>query len=796
MDSLALQEEIFSTALQLEAEQRTKYLDQACADDPALRETVEKLIEAHIGETKILDRESLLGNEPQALAQLLDGAAKEVMTSAEGDASEKEKSLGEYGYRPGDVIGCYKLLEEIGEGGMGVVFMAEQMAPVRRKVALKIVKLGMDTRNIIARFEAERQALAMMDHTSITRVLDAGTTKTGRPYFVMELVRGRSIKHYCYQNRLSVRERVQLFVEVCQAVQHAHQKGVIHRDIKPSNILIASQDGRPTPKIIDFGIAKATNRRLTDKTLFTRFGDMIGTVDYMSPEQAELSGVDIDTRSDIYSLGVVLYELLTGTTPLRNLQKLGLQKISETIRTSEPERPSTRVAALDETSEEIYQQWGVDASALSRTLRGDLDWIILRCLEKDRQRRYETAADLARDLQRFLDGEPVEAAAPSTWYRARKFYQRHQLPIIAATFMSLLLIAASIFCVNMAIASYHDAKRAKEAEAKARKAENLAEQRLKELQALTEEREKQFTLHIDMQTNQMAVQVAREQMVQDYLHNILQSMEGGGPQALDHVNLEAIILQPERLQEIERSLVAAPMGTIAFNGANNLTAAATAPQLSGPVEWADVYSMPTAPAAIEWGETSEDVAQSFSVEVEAAVDELRAKGIIIADNFYIPIVPPVPAGPDYMVPAEAVPHFPEPNIDDMVYFLDLTLQEQRKNLGEQHAFLLPSLMLLAECFINQEEWEKAESKLQECLDIIEVAQAEHDALFATYFVELPARTKLMFAFVAKRQGKDQFAEEMMEQAEADFANLSYPSVDLQAVAGAARRQFELPAHTP
>jgi len=366
--------------------------------------------------------------------------------------------------KPGDKIGHYKLLQQIGEGGCGVVYMAEQEEPVRRMVALKVIKLGMDTKQVIARFEAERQALALMDHPNIAKVLEAGATDTGRPYFVMELVRGIKITDYCDKNNLPTRERLDLFVQICQAVQHAHQKGVIHRDLKPSNILVTLRDGIPVPKVIDFGIAKATtDQRLTDKTLFTAFEQFIGTPAYMSPEQAEMSELGIDTRSDIYSLGVLLYELLTGTTPFdsKALLQSGLEEIRRIIREVEPVKPSTRLTQEFISESKInsdksragIQKSKIDGAASSRLLRikeiipllrGDLDWIVMKALEKERARRYETANGLALDVQRYLADEPVVARPPSKLYRFQKLARRNKLAFAAGAAVLLALVAGLV----------------------------------------------------------------------------------------------------------------------------------------------------------------------------------------------------------------------------------------------------------------------------------------------------------------------------------------------------------------
>jgi WD40 repeat protein/serine/threonine protein kinase len=370
---------------------------------------------------------------------------------------------------PGAVIGRYKLLEKLGEGGFGAVYMAEQTEPVERRVALKIIKPGMDTRQVIARFEAERQALAMMDHPNIAKVLDAGATDAGRPYFVMELVKGIPITDYCDQERLTPRQRLGLFARVCHGVQHAHQKGIIHRDLKPSNVLVAEYDGVAVPKIIDFGVAKATGQKLTEKTMFTQMGQLVGTLEYMSPEQTRLNQLDIDTRSDVYSLGVLLYELLTGTTPFERsrLYSAAFDEILRIIREEEPPRPSTRISTMSGGAGSVPASRGSDLRSLGRVVKGELDWIVMRSLEKDRNRRYDSAASFAADLERYLGGEAVLACPPSTVYRLRKFVRRHRGAVTAATALALMLclglVGTSIGLVQASDAR-HKAVAARDAE--------------------------------------------------------------------------------------------------------------------------------------------------------------------------------------------------------------------------------------------------------------------------------------------------------------------------------------------
>ena len=429
------EEELFDTARKVASPaERQALLDQACGGDPALRTRVEGLLAAEA------EAERFFTEGASALNLPTDSLPFPAGTRAGGGAPRTALPTEE---PIGTRIGRYKLLERIGEGGCGVVYMAEQEEPVRRRVALKIIKLGMETKSVIARFEAERQALALMDHPNIARVFDAGATERGSPYFVMELVRGVRITEFCDQHRLSVRQRLDLFTQTCHAIQHAHQKGVIHRDIKPSNIMIATQDGVPVPKVIDFGIAKATEARLADRPLVTADAQLIGTPAFMSPEQAAMSGLDIDTRSDIYSLGVLLYELLTGKTPFdaKELLNSGLDEMRRTLREKEPPRPSARLSALPRSEfSKVAECRQADPARLIWMLRGDLDWIVMRALEKDRRRRYETANGLAMDILRYLSNEPVMARPPSRLYRFRKLVRRNRVVFAAGGAVAVALV--------------------------------------------------------------------------------------------------------------------------------------------------------------------------------------------------------------------------------------------------------------------------------------------------------------------------------------------------------------------
>jgi serine/threonine protein kinase/Flp pilus assembly protein TadD len=480
------EESIFLEALQKPtATDRAAFLDEACAGNVQLRRSIEQLLQAHERAGSFLQ-----GHPPPPTVD-------QPVTDD-----------------PGMVIGPYKLLQQIGEGGMGTVFMAEQKHPVQRKVALKIIKPGMDSRQVLARFDAERQALALMDHPNIARVLDAGTSNLGRPYFVMELVKGVPITNYCDELHLSPKQRLELFVTVCQAVQHAHQKGIIHRDLKPSNVLVAEYDAKPAAKVIDFGVAKAIGQKLTDRTMFTELGQVIGTLEYMSPEQAKLNALDIDTRTDIYALGVLLYELLTGTTPFekKRLRQAALDEVLRIIREEEPPKPSTRLSTTQELPS-IAANRGLEPKKLSGLVRGELDWIVMKCLEKDRNRRYETANGLAADLQHHLHDEAVLACPPSVRYRLRKFTRKNRkLLMTASAFATLLFVAAIISSWQWWRAEQHASAEQRERERAERKSIEAVESARQTREAI----KKSFTrLSETTLLNQPGLQPLRMQLLQD-----------------------------------------------------------------------------------------------------------------------------------------------------------------------------------------------------------------------------------------------------------------------------------------
>ena len=453
---------IFLKAIEEHTQQHwPAFLDDACAGDTLLRSEVEKLLRA----------QAELGSFHEAQQATLPATSDVAVTE-----------------RPGAIIGAFTLRERIGEGGMGVVYRAEQQQPVRRLVALKIIKPGMDTAQVIARFDAERQALALMNHPNIAKVLDAGPTNSGRPYFVMELVEGVSITEFCDQNRLTPEARLKLFIDVCHAIQHAHHKGIIHRDVKPSNVLVTPHDGVPVVKVIDFGIAKALDQKLTEQTFFTSHGQLIGTPAYMSPEQADMSELDIDMRSDVYALGVLLYELLTGTTPLddKRLCEVGFAELHRLIREAEAPRPSARLASVGDAATELAANRGSDVKRLTRLLFGDLDLIVMKALEKDRARRYATPGSLADDIERYLRGEAILARPPSAMYKAKKFAQRHRATALVGFAMAAALMVGAAVAVWQAVAATRASNKASTALVAETKAKESAQSESAKSQAVLE----------------------------------------------------------------------------------------------------------------------------------------------------------------------------------------------------------------------------------------------------------------------------------------------------------------------
>jgi hypothetical protein len=467
---------VFLEALEIESpSERAAFIDVACQGNPDLRAAVAALFDAHESDANPVDR-------PMAVDA--------VLRNDNGDETEWHPAHARPSHHaPGMRIGVYKLMELIGEGGFGLVYVADQQEPVRRRVALKIIKPGMESREVLSRFEAERQAIALMDHPNIARIFDAGVTDTTQPYFVMELVRGVPLTAFCDSHKLDTSERLKLFVTLCHAVQHAHQKGVIHRDLKPSNILVTLQDGQPLAKVIDFGVAKAIGQSLSAKTIYTRFASMIGTPAYMSPEQAEFSAVDVDTRSDIYALGVLLYELLTGSTPFAadRLESVGFDELRRIIREEEPPRPSTRLSTLNnDLADTVAANRRLDPAALSSALKRDLDWIVMKALDKDRNRRYSTAGALAQDVSRYLMHQPVEARPPSTWYRLAKFSRRNKVAISTASMVAAALIVGTIISVWQARVAVRERDQKGVALEEARAAEAAAKTARLELEEFTD----------------------------------------------------------------------------------------------------------------------------------------------------------------------------------------------------------------------------------------------------------------------------------------------------------------------
>jgi WD40 repeat protein/serine/threonine protein kinase len=529
--------DIFLKALDVSSpEEQAAFVAEACGADAALRRQVEAMLRAHAAPDSFLEKPAALGPTIDELPH--------------------PRSRPNTGEGPGTRVGPYKLLQQLGEGGMGVVYLAEQQEPVRRLVAIKIIKHGSDSGPTVARFESERQALALMDHPNIARVLDAGSTADGRPYLVMELIKGIPLTRFCDQEHLTPRERLELFLPVCQAIQHAHQKGIIHRDLKPSNVLIALYDGRPVPKVIDFGVAKATGQKLTERTLFTEVGSVVGTLEYMAPEQAELNNLDIDTRADIYALGVLLYELLTGSPPFsaQELRHNGLLEMLRLIREVEPPRPSTRLSGSQQLPA-IAASRKSEPARLTSQIQGDLDWIVMKCLEKDRGRRYETANAVAQDIQRYLTDEPVQAGPPGAGYRLRKFIKRNRATVTAAVVVLVTLlagIAGAAWGWIEALGQRDEARQArqdaKDALALAVRNEGLAEQRRAEAERVARQnqvlaaQEAKARLAADLRREQAETLAVRLQ----FEHHFAQA---GERPDLALVGMASLLPRAERLQD-------------------------------------------------------------------------------------------------------------------------------------------------------------------------------------------------------------------------------------------------------
>ena len=473
------EETLFHEALAQPPPERAAFLDAACAGQPELRAAVEALLAAHEASADLLDRPAAeLGHTVDRDPGAAHPCATREHTPEPDEGPPRPAATTDYEPEivPGMVIAArYTLVEKIGDGGMGEVWVAKQTEPVKRKVALKLIKAGMDSKAVLQRFEQERQALALMDHPHIAKVLDGGLTRERRPFFVMELVNGLPLTRFCDEAKLGIRERLEVFTSICQAVQHAHQKGIIHRDLKPSNILVTIVDGKPVPRVIDFGVAKATSGRLTDASLSTQFGAVIGTLEYMAPEQAGFAGEDVDTRADIYSLGVILYELLTGLRPLdaARLRKAALTEMIRIIKEEEPSKPSTRLST-DASGPSLAALRHTEPRKLAALLRGELDWVVMKCLEKQRDRRYETASGLARDIQRYLADEPVEARPPSAGYRLRKYARKHRRLLGTTAAFGVLLVLGAVLSTWQAVRATQAEAQAKANEAKAYEQEQKA----------------------------------------------------------------------------------------------------------------------------------------------------------------------------------------------------------------------------------------------------------------------------------------------------------------------------------
>jgi serine/threonine protein kinase/tetratricopeptide (TPR) repeat protein len=684
-------ESIFNAAIAVDdPSTRRSIVDQQCGSDFDMRSRVERLLRSHDSAGNFL--------EP-----LVTGPDETVASQTPARPSNEG---------PGSVVGRYRIVEKIGEGGFGVVYLAEQSEPVRRQVALKIIKLGMDTEQVIARFEAERQALAMMEHPHIARVLEAGATDAGRPYFVMELVKGMPITRYCDESRLSLRERLELFLAVCDAAQHAHLKGIIHRDIKPSNVLVTLQNDRPIPKIIDFGIAKATTQRLTEKTLHTGFAEFIGTPEYMSPDQTGMSGIDIDTRTDIYSLGVLLYEMLTGKTPFsgNQLRTTSFEEIRRIIREDDPPPPSVMIGGLGEEMAHIGSLRRCDGSALLRMVRGDLDWIVVKAMDKDRLRRYQTASEFAADITRHLNHEPVVAGPPSLRYRATKFIRRNRVAVLAGS----VVVAAMVTGIALAMAGVVQANRAKEA---------------------------------------MGRQVVRSQVMNDFLQSMFASVKPGSALGRE-VNVQYI------LDEAARSIAEGALdGQPEVEAALRLTLGDTY-QALGEYDVAErqvrgaqaIYSAELGPNAPETLRAQAALAALFNAQLLYEQAESIARQTVD-----LQVATLGEDHPDTLASQGqlGVALFGQDKPAEAEHLHRRVLLAQKRELGESHVDTLSSIVNLATVLLAQREFAAAETLLRQAYD------GERRVLGPEHPDTMTALNTLALAI--ERQGRPDEAEPYYQQ---------------------------------
>jgi non-specific serine/threonine protein kinase/serine/threonine-protein kinase len=697
-DRHARVKEIFLAACERTPEERAAYLNEACGSDAAVRSEVESLLEFHEDGTDLLRDSTDNGVAPSP-------------------TETPERITG------------YRILQQIGEGGMGVVYEAEQLEPVRRRVAVKVIKAGMDTKAVVARFESERQALAMMDHPNIARVYDAGTTEQGRPFFAMEYISGEPITRYCDRHRLETRERLALFTQLCDGVQHAHHKGVIHRDIKPSNVLVRILDDRPVPTIIDFGIAKATQHRLTEKTMLTATGVLIGTPEYMSPEQAEMTGLDVDTRTDVYALGVMLYELLVGALPFDSgaLREAGSDEIRRRIREDEPSKPSTKVTTLGEATTGAAERRRTDPRGLRRLLKGDLDWITMKALEKDRDRRYTSPAEMAADIERHLRHEPVLAGPPGLTYRTQKFVRRHRVGVAAG---SALLAVLLISMVGTTITLV-------QAERKARTAQRvsmLLTRLFEDLNSFAAGEKAGDTEEIlDRAAQRIQTELAGEPLMQaQVLSAVGRAYQGTGrPDAARRLFDKSLNLRRDLLGEDhpEVALSMSQLGEVLFQIGEYEQARRLHEQA---LDFRREFYGPDH-QTVAWSLHSLGVISWRASELETARSLLR-QSLEIEERIF---------GPDSMQAAVTLPVLAGVEMDRLEYqtareHLQRTLRIRESTLGPDHFYVVEALSELGRNYVETGDAEAALPLLERAAEIVEkVGGPEHPSL--TFPLQIKAR---------------------------------------------------------